>query len=148
MVPAQIQEPAVGPAGTAERIFQDIPTTHWAAGEINWASQMGYMNGTNGRFNPGGNISQQQMWMVLARLTGEQPASMEEARRWAELGGFADGSSPTSPVKRHQLVTALYRCARLTGRASRTTASLAGYPDSRTVPTVAREAFKIGRAHV
>ena len=141
VVPAQIQEPAVGPAGTAERIFQDIPTTHWAAGEINWASQMGYMNGTNGRFNPGGNISQQQMWMVLARLTGEQPASMEEARRWAELGGFADGSSPTSPVKRHQLVTALYRCARLTGRASRTTASLAGYPDSRTVPTVAREAF-------
>ena len=44
-------------------------------------------------------------------------------------------------MKRHQLVTALYRCARLTGRAGRTTASLAGYPDSRTVPTVAREAF-------
>ena len=141
VIPVQIQEPVVGPAGANERIFQDIPITHWAAGEINWASQMGYMNGSGGRFNPGGNISQQQMWMVLARLTGEQPGSMEEARRWAELGGFADGSSPTGPVKRHQLVTALYRCARLTGRAGRTTASLAGYPDSRTVPTVAREAF-------
>lgn len=141
VVPVQIQEPAVGEAGASEQIFLDIPATHWAAGEINWASQMGYMNGSGGRFNPGGNISQQQMWMVLARLSGEQPASMEEARRWAERGGYADGSAPTAPVKRHQLVKALYRCARLTGRAARTSASLAGYPDSRAVPAVARDAF-------
>ena len=99
------------------------------------------MSGSGGRFNPGENISQQQMWMVLARLCGEQPASMAEARRWAELGGYADGSAPTAPVKRHQLVTALYRCARLTGRTARVTVSLSGYADSRTVPTVAREAF-------
>lgn len=141
VMPVQIQEPSVGPAGASERLFQDIPTDHWAAGEINWASQMGYMNGTGNRFNPDGAISQQQMWMVLARLTGNQPANMAEARRWAELGGYADGSSPIGPVKRHQLVTALYRCARLSGRAGRTTTSLAGYPDSRTVPAVAREAF-------
>lgn len=141
VMPVQIQEPSVGPAGASERLFQDIPTDHWAAGEINWASQMGYMNGTGNRFNPDGAISQQQMWMVLARLTGNQPANMAEARRWAELGGYADGSSPAGPVKRHQLVTALYRCARLSGRAGRTTTSLAGYPDSRTVPAVAREAF-------
>ncbi len=141
VVPVQIQEPVVGPAGASQRIFQDIPTTHWAAGEINWASEMGYMSGSGGRFNPGENISQQQMWMVLARLCGEQPASMAEARRWAELGGYADGSAPTAPVKRHQLVTALYRCARLTGRTARVTVSLSGYADSRTVPTVAREAF-------
>ena len=44
-------------------------------------------------------------------------------------------------MKRHQLVTALYRCARLTGRTARVTVSLSGYADSRTVPTVAREAF-------
>ena len=141
VMPVQIQEPSVGPAGASERLFQDIPTDHWAAGEVNWASQMGYMNGTGNRFNPDGNISQQQMWMVLARLSGTQPANMAEARRWAELGGYADGSSPTGPVKRHQLVNALYRCARLSGRAGRTTTSLAGYPDSRTVPAVAREAF-------
>lgn len=141
VMPVQIQEPYVGAAGASERLFQDIPTSHWAAGEINWASQMGYMNGTGNRFNPDGSITQQQMWMVLARLSGEQPANMAEARRWAQLGGYADGSSPTGPVKRHQLVAALYRCARLSGRAGRTTVSLAGYPDSRTVPTVAREAF-------
>lgn len=128
-------------AGVSEQLFRDVPMGHWAAGEINWANQMGYMSGTGGRFNPGGNISHQQMWMVLARLTGSNPANMTEARRWAVQGGFADGSAPTGAVKRHQLVTALYRCARLMGRVNQNTTSLAGYTDSRTVPAVARDAF-------
>lgn len=130
------------PRATASgRLFSDIPASHWAAGEINWANQMGYMNGSNGRFNPDGNITFQQMWMVLARITGSRPASMADARRWAVNGGFADGSSPTGAVSRHQLVTALYRCAHLMGTANRNTTTLASYPDSRTVPTVAREPF-------
>ena len=69
------------------------------------------------------------------------PASMAEARSWAVRGGYADGSAPTAAVKRHQLVTALYRCAHLVGSTNRNTTSLAGYTDSRTVPTVARDAF-------
>lgn len=121
--------------------FQDVPVGHWAAGEIEWANQMGYMNGTGGRFNPDGNITNQQMWMILARITGSNPANMAEARHWAVQGGYADGSSPTGPVKRHQLVTALYRCARLSGSMNRNTTSLAGYNDSRNVPAVARDAF-------
>lgn len=125
----------------SQQLFRDVPMSHWAAGEINWANQMGYMNGTAGRFNPDGTISHQQLWMVLARLTGSNPGSMEAARRWAVQGGFADGSAPTAPVKRHQLVTALYRCARLSGSTNRNTTSLAGYTDSRTVPAVARDAF-------
>ena len=44
-------------------------------------------------------------------------------------------------MKRHQLVTALYRCARLSGSLNQNTTSLAGYTDSRTVPAVARDAF-------
>lgn len=125
----------------SQQLFQDVPLSHWAAGEINWANQMGYMNGAGGRFNPDGAITHQQMWMVLARLTGSNPAGMEDARRWAVQGGFADGSSPTGAVKRHQLVTALYRCARLSGSMNRNTTSLAGYTDSRSVPAVARDAF-------
>lgn len=130
--------PQTSPSGQR---FLDVPLNHWAAGEIEWANQMGYMNGTGGRFNPDGNISHQQMWMVLARLTGSNPANMTEARRWAVQGGYADGSAPTGSVKRHQLVTALYRCARLSGSTNRNTTSLAGYNDSRTVPAVARDAF-------
>lgn len=141
VMPTQNPTQSVPRAGAYEQLFQDIPTNHWAAGEINWANQMGYMNGTGGRFNPDGNITHQQMWMVLARLTGNHPANMTEARRWAVEHSFADGSSPTGAVARHQLVTALYRCAHLMGSANRNTTSLAGYPDSRTVPTVARDAF-------
>lgn len=125
----------------SQQLFRDIPMSHWAAGEINWANQMGYMNGSGGRFNPDGTITHQQMWMVLARLSGSNPGSMAEANRWAVRGGFADGSSPTGAVKRHQLVTALYRCARLSGSTNRNTTSLAGYNDSSTVPAVARDAF-------
>ena len=44
-------------------------------------------------------------------------------------------------MKRHQLVTALYRCARLTGAVSKNNTSLAGYTDSTAVPVRAREAF-------
>lgn len=141
VMPTQNPTQSVPKAGAYEQLFRDIPTNHWAAGEINWANQMGYMNGTAGRFNPDGIITHQQMWMVLARLTGSHPANMTEARRWAVEHSFADGSSPTGAVARHQLVTALYRCAHLMGSANRNTTSLAGYPDSRTVPTVARDAY-------
>ena len=141
VMPTQNPTQSVPKAGAYEQLFRDIPTNHWAAGEINWANQMGYMNGTAGRFNPDGIITHQQMWMVLARLTGNHPANMTEARRWAVEHSFADGSSPTGAVARHQLVTALYRCAHLMGSANRNTTSLAGYPDSRTVPAVARDAY-------
>lgn len=141
VMPTQNATLGVPQAGASEQRFRDVPMGHWAAGEIEWANQMGYMNGTGGRFNPDGNISNQQMWMVLARLTGSNPANMAEARHWAVQGGYADGSAPAGPVKRHQLVTALYRCARLSGSVNRNTTSLAGYNDSRNVPAVARDAF-------
>lgn len=141
IVPGQIEGHSVARADAYEQIFQDVPTGHWAAGEINWASGMGYMSGSGGRFTPDGLITHQQMWMVLARLTGASPANMAEARSWAVRGGYADGSSPTGAVKRHQLVTALYRCAGLTDGVSRANVTLSGYPDSRAVPTRARVPF-------
>ena len=99
------------------------------------------MNGSYGRFNPDGTISFQQLWMVLARLTGSRPTNMEDARHWAVIKGFAEGFNPNYPVTRHQLVTALYRCAHLMGNANNATTSLAGYTDSRTVPASARSAM-------
>lgn len=139
--PGQITPQSIPQAGTGSQIFLDIPVQHWAAGEIAWANEMGYMNGTNGLFNPDEEITMQQMWMALARMNGTYPASMAEARRWAAENRFADGSAPTGPVARHQLMTALYRCAYLRGAVSRSNASLAGYVDSRLVPGVARDAF-------
>lgn len=137
--PAAVQSvPRISASG---QLFADIPLSHWAAGEINWSNQMGYMNGNAGRFNPDGTITFQQLWMVLARLTGSRPASMEDARRWAVSNGFAEGANPAVAVNRHQLVTALYRCAHLMGSINNSMASLTGYSDSRTVPASARNAM-------
>ena len=143
LLPMQITSPASTPwAGTGNQLYWDIPTSHWAAGEINWANQMGYMSGSGGRFDPDGTITGQQVWMVMARLMGTYPASMAEARRWAVETGFATGSSPERAMTRHQVVTALYRCAILRGRASRPSGlTLAGYADSSLVPAVARDAM-------
>lgn len=137
--PSQTAVQGVPRAGVSGQLFTDIPVTHWAAGEINWAYNMGYMSGNRGRFNPDGTITFQQMWMVLARISGSHPASMADARNWAVLNGFAEGGNPTHTVARHQMVTALYRCAHIMGSTNHYTVSLAGYPDSRTVPTVARD---------
>ena len=142
-VPVQITSPAGAPRADAwTQLFSDVPTSHWAAGEINWANQMGYMGGAGGRFDPDRGITGQQVWMVMARLMGTYPASLAEARRWAVETGFATGSDPERAMSRHEVVTALYRCAVLKGRGTRPSGlNLAGYTDSSLVPAVARDAM-------
>ena len=100
------------------------------------------MGGTGfGRFTPDGTITFQQMWMVLARITGSRPANMEAARQWAVENGFAEGANPATPITRQQLVTALYRTAVLLGRTPAVTGNLAKYTDSATVSAPARNAM-------
>lgn len=140
--PSQTAIQGVPHLGASQQLFYDIPLTHWAAGEIGWASQMGYMNGNRwGDFDPDGPMTFQQMWMVLARVNGYWPSNMEDAKRWAVEGGFAEGANPAVAITRHQMVTALFRCARLMGSTNNNFASLAGYADSRTVPASARNAM-------
>lgn len=138
-IPVNRTVPRATASGT---VFYDIPSNHWASGEIVWAYQNGFMSGTGtGGFNPDGTFTYQQMWMVLARLTGSHPTNMAEAKQWATRNGFAEGANPTVPVTRQQLVTALYRCAALLGRSTSSHGSLAGYKDSATVPNAARNAM-------
>ena len=66
-------------------------------------------------FTPGGFMTRQAMWMVLARMSGANPANMTEAKRWAEENGVSDGSDPTNAVTRQQFVTMLWRWAKSQG---------------------------------
>lgn len=103
--------PAVTPAAPASG-FSDVPDTHTFASEIKWAKEQGYMNGIGeGAFSPVGTVNRQQIWMVLARMAGASPASMAEALAWAVENGISDGSNPTGPVSRQQLVTMMFRFA-------------------------------------
>ncbi len=129
-------------AGASGQIYYDVPSSHWASGEIAWAYQNGYMGGTStGAFVPDGRITNQQMWLVLARLTGNHPASMAEARQWAIQNAVAEGANPSVSVTRQQMVIALYRCTALLGRSTASHGSLAGYVDSKSVPNAARNAM-------
>ena len=92
--------------------FVDVGKTYWAYDEITWAYKNGYMSGTSATaFNPGGTVTRQQVWMILARMAGEHPTNMAEAKAWAVANGISDGTNPGGAVTRQQLAALLYRYA-------------------------------------
>lgn len=120
--------------------FYDVPDGYWAAKEIAWASSNGIMNGVGGNmFNPGSQVNRQQTWMVLGRMAGAAPADMAAAREWAMANGVSDGSKPTNPLSRQQLVALLYRYAQLKGFAVEGAADLSAYPDRGAVAKYAQD---------
>lgn len=127
------------PAGS--RVFVDVPSTFWAQGEIAWACQRGFISGSGGNFYPNNPITVRQLWMVMARMMGQNPANMEEARVWALNNGFADGGNPNAALTRLQLATMLYRCARLMGSKNTNTTNLGSFSDSRNIPAAAKNAM-------
>ena len=127
------------PTGTVT-FFTDVPESFWAYDEIKWAYDNGYVNGTTATtFSPNGSITRQQVWMILARLSGADPANMAAARTWAIDNGISDGTNPGSAVTRQQLVALLYRYATLMGYANDARADLSVYPDAGTVASYAVE---------
>ena len=127
---------------TLEHSFTDVPNGYWAGDAIAWAYENGYMNGNTAvTFNPEGTVSRQQLWMILARLSGYNPAAMAEAKSWAVDNGISDGTAPGGPVSRQQLVTILYRYAVRMGYQTDRTADLTAYPDHASVAAYAKDAM-------
>lgn len=121
---------------------KDVSRSYWAAPYIAWAYQRGVMNGTgNGNFTPNGLTNRQQLWMVLARLSGEKPADMAAARVWAVSTGVSDGTNPGGSLTRQQLVAMLYRYAQSKGCDVSVTGSLNGYVDAGKVSSYAQQAM-------
>jgi uncharacterized repeat protein (TIGR02543 family) len=131
------------PAGTAAFPFTDVPESYWAYDEIVWVYTNGYMNGTSATtFNPGGTVTRQQVWMILARLSGADPANMAEAKAWAKANGISDGTNPGKPVTRQQLAAMLYRYAQSQGQGfTGAWAFPLDYPDADQVADYAYEAL-------
>ena len=134
--------PAIAAMLSGDGVFVDVPAEHWAAKEIRWARDGGLMSGYgNGGFGPTASTTRQQLWMVLARLSGTRPADMAMARQWAINTGVSDGSNPTGVLSRQQLVTMLYRFAKSQGKDVSASAKLSGYADSAKVASYAKEAL-------
>ena len=104
------------PEKTAVPDFTDVAEGYWAKEAIDWAAEQGYVNGTSDTaFSPESNISRQQIWMMLSRVSGKNAEDMVAAKEWATANGITDGTSPGAAVTRQQLVTLLYRYAVLMG---------------------------------
>lgn len=123
--------------------FSDVPDTHTFSAEIKWAKDNGYMNGTGeGVFSPTGTVNRQQIWMVLARMAGANPANMAEALTWAVENGISDGTNPTGAVSRQQLVTMMFRFAQKQENApSEAGADISTFSDAAQVSGYAQEAL-------
>ena len=120
--------------------FDDVPASFWAYDEIAWAYDNGYVNGTSATtFSPNSSITRQQVWMILARLCGADPASMAAAREWAMVNDISDGTNPGNAVTRQQLVALLYRYAQLMGYDNGAREALTDFPDAGTVSGYAQE---------
>ena len=120
--------------------FDDVPAAFWAYDEIAWAYDNGYVNGTSATtFSPNSSITRQQVWMILARLSGGNPASMAAAREWAMANNISDGTNPGNAVTRQQLVALLYRYAQMMGYDNGAREALTSFPDAGTVSGYAQE---------
>lgn len=126
----------------SEHAFIDVPNGYWAEDEIAWAYENGYMNGnTSVTFNPNGTVTRQQLWMILARLSGQRPADFAEARAWAMDNAISDGTNPGGAVTRQQMVAILYRYAQLMGYGTSGSAALTAFPDNGSVAAYAKDAM-------
>ena len=127
---------------TPEISFTDVAESFWAYNEIQWAAENGYMTGTTATtFNPNGTVTRQQVWMILARMSGARPADMAAAKAWAVNNGISDGTNPGGAVTRQQLVALLYRFAGQYGYDVSAKADLSGYPDVASLASYAADAM-------
>ena len=127
---------------TPEVSFTDVAESFWAYNEIRWAAENGYMTGTTATtFNAGGTVTRQQVWMILARMSGARPADMAAAKAWAVNNGISDGTNPGGAVTRQQLVALLYRFAGQYGYDVSAKADLSGYPDVASLASYAADAM-------
>lgn len=123
--------------------FGDVPGNYWAKDAIEWVNEQGYMKGNTAyTFNPEGRITRQQMWMIMARMAGANPADFNEAKAWAINNGISDGTRPGYSVTRQQMVTILYRYAELMGHSTSGGTDLTSFPDSNAVADYAQEALR------
>lgn len=142
---------AVEPPPATGMPFEDVPGDFWAKDAIAWAYERGYVNGTGlTTFTPNGNITREQMWMILARLNGQSPVDMAAAREWAMSNGVTDGTDPTMDMPRQQMVTFLYRYAQLRGYEVSGSVELDGFVDGGSVADYAQEgmAWAVGNGIV
>ncbi|AYB40782.1 S8 family peptidase [Brevibacillus laterosporus] len=120
----------VGRVGT--NTYKDLNKKHWAYESLLQASQLGIMNGFNGKIEPDRSVNRAEMALMIARAKKlnvsksssisyrDVPnshwavAAIETLSRYGWLHGYQDGTfKPERPVKRGEMVTVLAKSFQL-----------------------------------
>ena len=116
------------------QIFYDVPKGRWFYDAVNYAYEHGMMVGTGPRvFSPNGITTRQELWMILARMDGADPADMRAARTWAVNLRLTDGAGATGYLSRQEFAATLHQYCALKGYDTFSMYSLDRFPDSRSI---------------
>ena len=132
---------ANGYANCACESFYDLDAGRWYHEAIDWAYNLGLMNGTTKTtFGPNAAATRAQTWTMLARIagqdTGRSSTWYEVGRTWAMGLGITDGANPMGTLTREQLAAMLYRYV-----GSPAVSGALRFADSASVSSWARDAM-------
>lgn len=99
------------------KTFADI-TDHWGESAIDYVTSRELFSGTDvNQFSPDTPMTRAMLMTVLARYDGQQTGGgekwYEKGMDWAKDAGISDGTNPHNNVSREQLVSMLYRFAKM-----------------------------------
>lgn len=139
--------------------FSDMSNYSSYAGSVGLMTNLGIINGVgNNKFNPTGSVTRGEWITMLYRAAGspavyssvsftDVPSWCKDAVQWAVQNGITDGIGnnkfgPDMTLDRMQIVTFMYRFAKLQGMDVSSTLYLSAYTDGNTVDTWAQPAMK------
>lgn len=139
--------------------FSDMNGYSSYAGSVGLMTNLGIINGVgNNKFNPSGSVTRGEWITMLYRAAGspavyssvsftDVPSWCKDAVQWAVQNGITDGIGnnkfgPDMTLDRMQIVTFMYRFAKLQGMDVNSTLYLSAYTDGNTVDTWAQPAMK------
>ena len=139
--------------------FSDMNGYSSYAGSVGLMTNLGIINGVgNNKFNPSGSVTRGEWITMLYRAAGspavyssvsftDVPSWCKDAVQWAVQNGITDGIGnnkfgPDMTLDRMQIVTFMYRFAKLQGMDVSSTLYLSAYTDGNTVDTWAQPAMK------
>lgn len=139
--------------------FSDMNGYSSYAGSVGLMTNLGIINGVgNNKFNPSGSVTRGEWITMLYRAAGspavyssanftDVPIWCKDAVQWAVQNGITDGIGnnkfgPDMTLDRMQIVTFMYRFAKLQGMDVSSTLYLSAYTDGNTVDAWAQPAMK------
>jgi len=130
--------------------FTDVASGSWCYDAVAYAYENGLFKGTSDTaFNPNGAMNRAMVVSVLYRQAGSPAVTGADAsvwygaaQKWAMDNAISDGTNMTAAVSRQQLVTFLYKYAKLQKLGMGRSEAYTAYTDNAKVAAYAADSMK------